>query len=64
MSSRIYTVCSLFGTQSRFLDTAEKQNVQYIEEILEKEKNIERNRSAFNDKKKESEDFLLNTLKD
>lgn len=64
MSSRIYSVCSLFGTQSRFLDTVEKQNVQYIEKIIQEEIGKEKNRALFDDKKKESEEFLLKALKD
>lgn len=64
MSLRIYSVCSLFGTQSRFLDTVEKQNVQYIEKIIQEEIGKEKNRALFDDKKKESEEFLLKALKD
>ncbi len=64
MSSRIYSVCSLFGTQLRFLDTVEKQNVQYIEKIIQEEIGKEKNRALFDDKKKESEEFLLKALKD
>lgn len=64
MASRIYSICELFGTQSRFLDTPEKTTLLHIEETLNKEKGASSNKEKFAKKKALSEKFLLDALGD
>ncbi len=61
MSSRIYTLTSLYETKERFCDCEEKETLAYIESL--KPIDYTRKLSKLEKKRKESIDFLINNLK-
>lgn len=61
MGSRLYTLTSMFGVQSRFCDTAEKLSAEYV--LKETENGIKIDESSFIKKKEASAKYLENNLK-
>ena len=62
MSSRIYTLCELFGTQKHFCDTGDKLSLTYVDSLFTKDMSFDTQRLI--SQREKSIKFLMDNLKE